>query len=92
MRRYLDHETAIIALALGVVYLAFLRIGEWMPELGLLGNMVTGDVALFGNFEVKYHSIVMACSLAICWAICLKVRRAKIQRAERHSLPRHSLR
>jgi hypothetical protein len=41
--------------------------------------------------EVKYHSILMLCALAICWAIGLKVRRTSLERSTRHGLPRHSL-
>jgi hypothetical protein len=44
-----------------------------MPDLGLLGNLATGDVAVFGGVEVKYHSILVLCALAICWAIGRKL-------------------
>ena len=91
MKSQFDTETSIIVLAAGVVYLGYLRIIDWMPELGLLGNLVTGDVSLFGGVEVKYHSILMLCALAICWAVGLKARRASQERSSRQHLPRHSL-
>ncbi|HEU0059240.1 MAG TPA: hypothetical protein VFR19_05130 [Hyphomicrobiaceae bacterium] len=91
MKRQFDTETTIIVLSLGVVYLGYLRIIDWMPELGLIGNLATGDVSLFAGVEVKYHSILMLCALAICWAIGLKVRRTSLERSTRHGLPRHSL-
>jgi hypothetical protein len=91
MKRHLDAETTIIVLSLGVVYLGYLRIIDWMPELGLIGNLATGDVSVFVGVEVKYHSILMLCALAICWAIGLKVRRTSLERSTRHGLPRHSL-
>jgi len=91
IKRQCDTETTIIVLSLGVIYLAYLRIIDWMPELGLLGNLATGDVSVFAGIEVKYHFILMLCALAICWAIGLKVRRSNLERSTRHGLPRHSL-
>ncbi|HJZ32471.1 MAG TPA: hypothetical protein VKF35_15250 [Hyphomicrobiaceae bacterium] len=91
MKSPLDTETSIIVLAAGVIYLGYLRIIDWMPELGLLGNIATGDVSLVDGFEVKYHSILVLCALAICWAIGLKTRRASQERASREDLSRHSL-
>jgi hypothetical protein len=91
MKRQFDTETTIIILSLAVVYVGYLRIIDWMPGLGLLGNLATGDVSLFDGFEVKYHSILVLCALAICWAIGLKVRRASLERSSRHGLSRHSL-
>ena len=69
IKRQCDTETTIIVLSLGVIYLAYLRIIDWMPELGLLGNLATGDVSVFAGIEVKYHFILMLCALAICWAM-----------------------
>src|SRR6185295_11196786 len=61
MKRQFDTETTIIVLSLGVVYLGYLRIIDWMPELGLIGNLATGDVSVFAGVEVKYHFILMLC-------------------------------
>lgn len=90
IKRQFDTETAIIVLSLGVIYLGYLRIIGWMPDLGLLGNLATGDVSVFAGIEVKYHVILMLCALAICWAIALKVRRSSLERSRRHGLPRYS--
>lgn len=91
MKRQFDTETTIIVLSAAVIYLGYLRIIDWMPELGWLGNLVTGDVSVFGGFEVKYHLILVLCALAICWAIGLKVRRATHERSSRHGLSRPNL-
>jgi hypothetical protein len=91
MKRQFDTETTIIMLALCVVYLGYLRIIDWMPELGLLGNLATGDVLVLGGVELKYHTILVLCAVTICWAICLRVRRASLERAARDGLSRHSL-
>ena len=91
MKRQVDTETTIIVLSLAVVYLAYVRIIDWMPELGLIGNLATADVSMLGGVEVKYHSILMLCALAICWAILLKVRRASRERSLRDGLSRHGL-
>jgi len=91
IKRQFETETTIIVLSLGVIYLGYLRIIDWMPELGLLGNLATGDVSVFAGVEVKYHFILMLCALAICWAIGLKVRRSSLERSMRQGLPRHSL-
>ncbi|HEU0158659.1 MAG TPA: hypothetical protein VFR00_05080 [Hyphomicrobiaceae bacterium] len=91
MKRQADTETTIIVLALLVGYLAYLRIVDWMPDLGLIGNLATTDVSVLGGVEIKYHSILMLCALAICWAILLKVRRASLERAGRDDLARHGL-
>jgi hypothetical protein len=91
MKRQVDTETTIIVLSLAVVYLAYVRIIDWMPELGLIGNLATADVSMLGAVEIKYHSILMLCALAICWAILLKVRRASLERSLRDGLPRHGL-
>ena len=91
IKRQFDTETTIIVLALGVIYVGYLRIIDWMPELGLLGNLATGDVSVLAGVEIKYHFILMLCALAICWAIGLKVRRSSLERSTRHGLPRHSL-
>jgi len=91
MKHPFDTETMIIGLSAAIVYLGYLRISDWMPELGLLGNLATGDVAVFGGVAVKYHSILVLCALAICWAIGLKVRRASLERSSRHGLFRPGL-
>jgi hypothetical protein len=91
MKRPFDSETMIIVLSGAVIYLGYLRISDWMPELGFLGNLATGDVAVVGGVEVKYHSILVLCALAICWAIGLKVRRASLERSSRHGLFRPGL-
>ena len=96
MKRQVDTETTTIVLSLGVVYLAYLRIIDWMPELSLIGNLATADVSVFDGIEVKYHSILMLCALAICWAILLRVRRASFARSlradlSRQGFSRHSL-
>ena len=91
MKRQADTETTIIVLALLVGYLAYLRIVDWMPDLGLIGNLATTDVSVLGGVEIKYHSILMLCALAICWAILLKVRRASLERSGRDDLARHGL-
>jgi hypothetical protein len=91
MKRQVDIETTIILLSLAVVYLAYVRIIDWMPELSLIGNLATADVAMLGGVEVKYHFILMLCALAICWAILLKVRRAGLERCSRDGLSRHGL-
>jgi len=88
MKRQVDTEITTIVLSLGVVYLAYLRIIDWMPELSFIGNLATADVSLLDGVEVKYHSILMLCALAICWAILLKVRRASFERALRDTLSR----
>jgi len=88
MKRQVDTETTTIVLSLGVVYLAYLRIIDWMPELSLIGNLATADVSVLNGVEVKYHSILMLCALAICWAILLKVRRANLERSLRDGLSR----
>jgi len=86
MKRPFATETMIIVLSAAIVYLGYLRISDWMPELGLIGNLATGDVAVFGGVEIKYHSILVLCALAICWAISLKVRRASFERSSQHGL------
>ena len=91
MKRQFDTETTIIVLAVGVAYLGYLRIIDWMPELGVLGNLLTGDVSVCAGFEIKYHSILVLCTLALCWAVGLKIRRADQQRSARHGLSRHGL-
>ena len=91
MKRQVDTETTIIILALAVVYLGYLRIVDWMPELGLIGNLATADVSVLGGVDVKYHSILMLSALAICWAILRKVRRSSLERSSRDGLSRHGL-
>ena len=91
MKRPFDSETMIIVLSGAIIYLGYLRISDWMPELGLLGNLATGEVAVAGGVEVKYHSILVLCALAICWAIGLKVRRASLERSSRYGLFRPGL-
>jgi len=86
MKRPFATETMIIVLSAAIVYLGYLRISDWMPELGLIGNLATGDVAVFGGVEIKCHCILVLCALAICWAISLKVRRASLERSSRHGL------
>jgi hypothetical protein len=54
-----------------------------MPDLGLLGNLATGDVAVFGGVEVKYHSILVLCALAICCKLSLLASRIEAS-AVRH--------
>jgi hypothetical protein len=91
MKRPFDTETTIILLAVGVVYLGYLRIIDWMPELGVLGNLLTGDVSVCAGLEIKCHAILLLCTLALCWAVGLKTRRASQQRSARHGLSRHRL-
>ena len=86
MKRQFDTETTIIVLAVGVAYLGYLRIIDWMPELGVLGNLLTGDVSVCAGFEIKYHSILVLCTLALCWAVVLKIRRADQQRSAQQGL------
>jgi uncharacterized membrane protein (DUF485 family) len=69
MKRQFDAETTIIVLALCVVYVGYLSIIDWMPELGLLGNIATGDVSMLGGLAVKYHLILVLCAVVTCWAV-----------------------
>ena len=86
MMRLPTSDTTIIALSAGIVCLGYLRIRDWMPELGFLGNLATGDVPVFAGLEIKYYSILAACTLSVCWALYLRLRRTTMHRSSRHGM------